>query len=175
MSLKRIVAIGAILACTSLVWGCGNGNNSNNMPTAEQTNPNEQQTRSWGDPKRLEASHLEALERMEKDHIHRMVSLSVNTDGDQVMTTLERSSQKLEEMRPLAEMLQYEGHPALLQRIQEMSGDIEGSKNAVTEMKNNPPSGKIKIQSAKTDALQHINSFRDYHEYVQGQVKVMNK
>ncbi|MNW64674.1 hypothetical protein D3C74_429760 [compost metagenome] len=56
-----------------------------------------------------------------------------------------------------------------------MSGDIEGSKNAVTEMKNNPPSGKIKIQSAKTDALQHINSFRDYHEYVQGQVKVMNK
>lgn len=175
MSLKRIVAIGAILACTSLVWGCGNGNNSNNMPTAEQTNPNEQQTRSWGDPKRLEASHLEALERMEKDHIHRMVSLSVNTDGDQVMTTLERSSQKLEEMRPLAEILQYEGHPALLQRIQEMSGDIEGSKNAVTEMKNNPPSGKIKIQSAKTDALQHINSFRDYHEYVQGQVKVMNK
>ncbi|WP_145333063.1 hypothetical protein [Paenibacillus xylanexedens] len=175
MSLKRIVAIGAILACTSLVWGCGNGNNSNNMPTAEQTNPSEQQTRSWGDPKRLEASHLEALERMEKDHIHRMVSLSVNTDGDQVMTTLERSSQKLEEMRPLAEMLQYEGHPALLQRIQEMSGDIEGSKNAVTEMKNNPPSGKIKIQSAKTDALQHINSFRDYHEYVQGQVKVMNK
>ncbi|SCY36725.1 hypothetical protein SAMN05720606_104149 [Paenibacillus polysaccharolyticus] len=175
MSLKRIVAIGAILACTSLVWGCGNGNNSNNMPTAEQTNPNEQQTRSWGDPKRLEASHLEALERMEKDHIHRMVSLSVNTDGDQVMTTLERSSQKLEEMRPLAEMLQYEGHPALLQRIQEMSEDIEGSKNAVTEMKNNPPSGKIKIQSAKTDALQHINSFRDYHEYVQGQVKVMNK
>ncbi|MBY0204636.1 MULTISPECIES: hypothetical protein [Paenibacillus] len=175
MSLKRIVAIGAILACTSLVWGCGNGNNSNNMPTAEQTNPNEQQTRSWGDPKRLEASHLEALERMEKDHIHRMVSLSVNTDGNQVMTTLERSSQKLEEMRPLAEMLQYEGHPALLQRIQEMSGDIEGSKNAVTEMKNNPPSGKIKIQSAKTDALQHINSFRDYHEYVQGQVKVMNK
>ncbi|MDP9702254.1 hypothetical protein [Paenibacillus polysaccharolyticus] len=175
MSLKRIVAIGAILACTSLVWGCGNGNNSNNMPTAEQTNTNEQQTRSWGDPKRLEASHLEALERMEKDHIHRMVSLSVNTDGDQVMTTLERSSQKLEEMRPLAEMLQYEGHPALLQRIQEMSGDIEGSKNAVTEMKNNPPSGKIKIQSAKTDALQHINSFRDYHEYVQGQVKVMNK
>ncbi|MCP1135753.1 hypothetical protein NKT34_20855 [Paenibacillus polysaccharolyticus] len=175
MSLKRIVAIGAILACTSLVWGCGNGNNSNNMPTAEQTNPNEQQTRSWGDPKRLEASHLEALERMEKDHIHRMVSLSVNTDGDQVMTTLERSSQKLEEMRPLAEMLQYEGHPALLQRIQEMSGDIEGSKNAVTEMKNNPPSRKIKIQSAKTDALQHINSFRDYHEYVQGQVKVMNK
>ncbi|MDT0121119.1 hypothetical protein Q9R46_00575 [Paenibacillus sp. RRE4] len=175
MSLKRIVAIGAILACTSLVWGCGNGNNSNNMPTAEQTNPSEQQTRSWGDPKRLEASHLEALERMEKDHIHRMVSLSVNTDGDQVMTTLERSSQKLEEMRPLAEMLQYEGHPALLQRIQEMSGDIEGSKNAVTEMKNNPPSGKIKIQSAKTDALHHINSFRDYHEYVQGQVKVMNK
>lgn len=175
MRLKRIVAIGAILACTSLVWGCGNGNNSNNMPTAEQSNPSEQQTRSWGDPKRLEASHLEALERMEKDHIHRMVSLSVNTDGDQVMTTLERSSQKLEEMRPLAEMLQYEGHPALLQRIQEMSGDIEGSKNAVTEMKNNPPSGKIKIQSAKTDALQHINSFRDYHEYVQGQVKVMNK
>nr|WP_154959763.1 hypothetical protein [Paenibacillus xylanexedens] len=175
MRLKRIVAIGAILACTSLVWGCGNGNNSNNMPTAEQSNPSEQQTRSWGDPKRLEASHLEALERMEKDHIHRMVSLSVNTDGDQVMTTLERSSQKLEEMRPLAEMLQHEGHPALLQRIQEMSGDIEGSKNAVTEMKNNPPSGKIKIQSAKTDALQHINSFRDYHEYVQGQVKVMNK
>ncbi|MCM3134093.1 hypothetical protein M3629_14975 [Paenibacillus polysaccharolyticus] len=175
MSLKRIVAIGAILACTSLVWGCGNGNNSNNMPTAEQTNPSGQQARSWGDPKRLEASHLEALERMEKDHIHRMVSLSVNTDGDQVMTTLERSGQKLEEMRPLAEMLQYEGHPALLQRIQEMSGNIEGSKNAVTQMKNNPPSGKIKIQSAKTDALQHINSFRDYHEYVQDQVKVMNK
>lgn len=175
MSLKRIIAIGALLACTSLVWGCGNGNNSNNMPTAEQTNPGEQQSQSWGDPKRLEASHLEALERMEKDHIHRMVSLSVKTDGDQVMTTLERSSQKLEEMRPLAEMLQYEGHPALLQRIQEMSGDIEGSKNAVTEMKNNPPSGTIEIQSAKTDALQHINSFRDYHEYVQDQVKVMNK
>ncbi|WP_434752722.1 hypothetical protein [Paenibacillus amylolyticus] len=174
MSLKRIAAIGAILACTSLVWGCGNGNNNSNQSATDQSGQNEQ-IQGWGDPKRLEASHLEALERMEKDHIHRVVSLSVNTDGDQVMTTLERSSQKLEEMRPLAEMLRYEGHPALLQRIQEMSGDIEGSKNAVTEMKNNPPSGKIKIQSAKTDALHHISSFRDYHEYARDQVKVMNK
>jgi hypothetical protein len=174
MSIKRLLTVGAIVACTSLIWGCGNVSNNNKHSATEQSGQNEQ-TQSWGDPKRLEASHLEALERMEKDHIHRMVSLSVNTDGDQVMTTLERSGQKLEEMRPLAEMLQYEGHPALLQRIQEMSGDIEGSKNAVTEMKNNPPSGKIKIQSSKTDALHHINSFRDYHEYVQGQVKVMNK
>ncbi|MCK6077924.1 hypothetical protein [Paenibacillus silvae] len=175
MSLKKqLVVIGTIFVCISLVWGCGNGNNNTSRSAVDQPNHNEQ-AQSWGDPKRLEASHLEALERMEKDHIHRMVSLSVSTDEDQVMTTLERSSQKLEEMRPLAEMLQYDGHPALLQRIQEMSGDIEGSKNAVAEMKSKPQSGKIKIQSAKTDALQHINSFRDYHEYVQGQVKMMNK
>ncbi|CAI6081508.1 hypothetical protein PAECIP112173_03231 [Paenibacillus sp. JJ-100] len=174
MSIKCIAAIGAILACTSLVWGCGTNSGNGNHTAMDQSQQTEQ-AQSWGDPKRLEASHLEALERMEKDHIHRMVSLSVNTDGDQVMTTLERSSQKLEEMRPLAEMLQYEGQPALLQRIQEMSGDIEGSKNAVAKMKNSTRSGKIKIQSSKTDALHHISSFRDYHEYVQGQVKVMNK
>ena len=133
MSLKSIIAVGAILTCSSLLWGCGNNGNSANQ--ASQQNEPEVQVESWNDPKRLEASHLEALERMEKDHIHRMVSLSAHTDGDQVMTTLERSSQKLEEMRPLAEMLQHEGHPALLQRIQDMSGDIEGSKTALTEMK----------------------------------------
>lgn len=96
---KKLVAIGAVLVCTSLVWGCGNGNNNTSRSAVDQPNQNEQ-AQSWGDPKRLEASHLEALERMEKDHIHRMVSLSVSTDEDQVMTTLERSSQKLEEMRP---------------------------------------------------------------------------
>jgi D-arabinose 1-dehydrogenase-like Zn-dependent alcohol dehydrogenase len=175
MNLKRTAVIGTILACTSLIWGCGNGNNNTNHSAVSESRQTEQ-AQSWGDPKRLEASHLEALERMEKDHIHRMVSLSASTDGDQVMTTLERSSQKLEEMRPLAEMLQYEGHPTLLQRIQDMSGDIEGSKNALTQMKSTMKTGKIKIQSAKTDALQHINSFRDYHEYVEGQaVKIMSQ
>ncbi|PAF31271.1 hypothetical protein [Paenibacillus sp. 7516] len=173
MSLKSIIAVGAILTCSSLLWGCGNNGNSANQ--ASQQNEPEVQVESWNDPKRLEASHLEALERMEKDHIHRMVSLSARTDGDQVMTTLERSSQKLEEMRPLAEMLQHEGHPALLQRIQEMSGDIEGSKSALTEMKKNPGIGKIKIQSSKTDALHHISSFREYHQYMQGKVQPLEQ
>ncbi|MEW4430345.1 hypothetical protein AB1I68_23030 [Paenibacillus pabuli] len=173
MSLKSIIAVGAILTCSSLLWGCGNNGNSANQ--ASQQNEPEVQVESWNDPKRLEASHLEALERMEKDHIHRMVSLSAHTDGDQVMTTLERSSQKLEEMRPLAEMLQHEGHPALLQRIQEMSGDIEGSKSALTEMKKNPGDGKVKIQSSKTDALHHISSFREYHQFMQGQVQPLEQ
>ncbi|MCG7384400.1 hypothetical protein [Paenibacillus sp. ACRRY] len=171
MNLKRILAFGTIFACSALIWGCGN----NNTNSASPQQNNDVQTESWSDPKRLEASHLEALERMEKDHIHRMVSLSATTDSDKVMTTLERSSQKLEEMRPLAEMLQHEGHPALLQRIQEMSGDIQGSKSVVAQMKDNQGSEKIKIQSSKTDALQHISSFRDYHDYVQNQIQNMNR
>ncbi|MCM3174247.1 hypothetical protein [Paenibacillus sp. MER 99-2] len=171
MRLKSIVAVGAVLACSSLLWGCGNGNNNH---TAETNNT--VQSQGFGDPKRLEASHLEALERMEKDHIHRMVSLSASTDGDKVMTTLERSSQKLEEMRPLAEMLQYGGHPALLQRIQEMSIDIQGSKSVVAQMKDHPSDGKIKLQSAsKSDALHHIGSFREYHQYMQNYIQSQDK
>ena len=98
MRLKSIIAVGAVLTCSTLLWGCGNGTANN---TSQQQNDTVR-SESWSDPKRLEASHLEALERMEKDHIHRMVSLSASTDGDKVMTTLERSSQKLEEMHPLA-------------------------------------------------------------------------
>ena len=160
MRLKSIVAVGAVLACSSLLWGCGNGNNNHTAETNDTV-----QSQGFGDPKRLEASHLEALERMEKDHIHRMVSLSASTDGDKVMT-------KLEEMRPLAEMLQYGGHPALLQRIQEMSIDIQGSKSVVAQMKDHPSDGKIKLQSAsKSDALHHISSFREYHQYMQNYIQ----
>jgi hypothetical protein len=112
---------------------------------------------------------------MEKDHIHRMVSLNASLDGDKVMTTLERSTQKLEEMRPLAEMLQHEGHPTLLQRIQEMAGDIQNSKQVVAEMKKLPQDGKIKIQSENSDSLHHIASFRDYHQYMQEKIQTLNK
>jgi hypothetical protein len=171
MRLKSIFAVGAVLACSTLLWGCGNGTTNNASPQQNNT----VQSESWRDPKRLEASHLEALERMEKDHIHRMVSLSASTDGDKVMTTLERSSQKLEEMRPLAEMLQHEGHPTLLQRIQEMSGDIESSKTVVAEMKQLPQDGKIKIQSENSDSLHHISSFHDYHQYVQEKIQTLKK
>ncbi|MEC0123403.1 hypothetical protein [Paenibacillus pabuli] len=171
MRLNSIMAVGAVLACSTLLWGCGNGTANNASP---QQN-NSVQSESWNDPKRLEASHLEALERMEKDHIHRMVSLNASMDGDKVMTTLERSSQKLEEMRPLAEMLQHEGHPALLQRIQDMSGDIQGSKQVVAEMKNLPQDGKIKIQSENSDSLHHISSFRDYHQYIQEKIQTFNR
>ncbi|MFE6074969.1 hypothetical protein ACFVQB_10885 [Paenibacillus sp. NPDC057886] len=171
MRLKSIFAIGAVLAYSTLLWGCGNGT-ANNVPPQQN---NSVRSESWSDPKRLEASHLEALERMEKDHIHRMVSLNASMDEDKVMTTLERSSQKLEEMRPLAEMLQLEGHPALLQRIQEMSGDIQGSKTVVAEMKKLPQDGKIKIQSENSDSLHHISSFRDYHQYMQEKIQTLNK
>ncbi|CAM4500318.1 hypothetical protein [Paenibacillus xylanexedens] len=170
MRLKRFIAVGAVLTCSTLLWGCGNGTANN----ASQQQNDTVRSESWSDPKRLEASHLEALERMEKDHIHRMVSLSASTDGDKVITTLERSSQKLEEMRPLAEMLQHEGHPALLQRIQDMSGDIQSSKSVIAEMKNLPQDGKIKIQSENSDSLHHISSFRDYHQYIQGQVQSLD-
>ncbi|WP_440116726.1 hypothetical protein [Paenibacillus sp. QZ-Y1] len=171
MRLKNIIAVGAVLTCSTLLWGCGTGTTNN----ASQQQNNTVRSESWSDPKRLEASHLEALERMEKDHIHRMVSLSASIDGDKVMTTLERSSQKLEEMRPLAEMLQHEGHPALLQRIQEMSGDIQGSKSVVAKMKNLPQDGKIKIQSENSDSLHHISSFRDYHQYMQEKIQTLNR
>ncbi|QOS77104.1 hypothetical protein JNUCC31_20070 [Paenibacillus sp. JNUCC31] len=170
MRLKSIIAVGTVLTCSTLLWGCGN---TNMNQASEQTDT--VQSESWNDPKRLEASHLEALERMEKDHIHRMVSLNASMDGDKVMTTLERSSQKLEEMRPLAEMLQHEGHPTLLQRIQDMSGDIQGSKQVVAEMKDLPQDGKIKIQSENSDSLHHISSFRDYHQYMQEKIQTLNK
>ncbi|MGE6575749.1 MULTISPECIES: hypothetical protein [Paenibacillus] len=170
MRLKSIIAVGAVLTCSSLLWGCGNSTAND----ASRQQNNTVRSESWGDPKRLEASHLEALERMEKDHIHRMVSLNASTDGDQVMTTLERSTQKLEEMRPLAEMLQYEGHPTLLQRIQEMAGDIQNSKTVVAKMKNMPQDGKIKIQSENSDSLHHISSFREYHQYMQGKIQMLN-
>jgi hypothetical protein len=170
MRLKSIIAVGTVLTCSTLLWGCGNAN----MNHASQQNDTVQ-TESWSDPKRLEASHLEALERMEKDHIHRMVSLNASMDEDKVMTTLERSTQKLEEMRPLAEMLQHEGHPTLLQRIQEMAGDIQGSKQVVAEMKKLPQDGKIKIQSENSDSLHHISSFRDYHQYMQEKIQTLNK
>ncbi|UPK44923.1 hypothetical protein [Paenibacillus pabuli] len=168
MRLKSIIAVGAVLACSTLLWGCGNTNMNHSSEQKDTV-----QTESWRDPKRLEASHLEALERMEKDHIHRMVSLNASVDEDKVMTTLERSSQKLEEMRPLAEMLQHEGHPALLQRIQEMSGDIQSSKTVVAEMKKLPRDGKIKIQSENSDSLHHISSFRDYHQYMQEKIQTL--
>lgn len=170
MRLKSIIAVGTVLVCSTLLWGCGNAN----MNHASQQKDTVQ-TESWNDPKRLEASHLEALERMEKDHIHRMVSLNASMDEDKVMTTLERSTQKLEEMRPLAEMLQHEGHPTLLQRIQEMAGDIQGSKQVVAEMKKLPQDGKIKIQSENSDSLHHISSFRDYHQYMQEKIQTLNK
>lgn len=170
MRLKSIIAVGTVLTCSTLLWGCGNAN----MNHASEQNDTVQ-TESWSDPKRLEASHLEALERMEKDHIHRMVSLNASMDEDKVMTTLERSTQKLEEMRPLAEMLQHEGHPTLLQRIQEMAGDIQGSKQVVAEMKKLPQDGKIKIQSENSDSLHHISSFREYHQYMTKKVEDSEK
>lgn len=171
MKSKTWLTAGAVIVCCTLLWGCTNTDRS---PSPLANNADVVQPEGFGDLKRLEASHLEALERMEKDHIHRMVSLSARTDEDRVMTVLDRSSQKLEEMRPLAEMLQYQGHPALLQRIQEMSSDILGSQTVLAQMKKVANDGSIKIQSSKTDALQHINSFNDYHRYIREEVQTLS-
>ncbi|MDO7907665.1 hypothetical protein Q5741_14740 [Paenibacillus sp. JX-17] len=162
MKWRSRIVVGTLAAYAVLMVGCAN-HNVNTATRASESHS--MQAQNWGDPKQLEASHLDALKRLEKDHVQRIAALNTSTDSSKVLGYLDQSDRKLGEMKQMADILQQQGYPALAKRMANMSKDIHGSKSIIMEMKKQP--GMLRIQSAPSLQAGQIHNFHDYHRYLQ--------
>lgn len=166
MKLKVILAL---LTVSSALTGC----NDNNDITAKSNEIQLIKSEENKDPQQIESSYLSFLKNMEDENVKNITSINAGSNPSDVITYLENSKQKLEQIKPLAENLNKLGYPLLIQRINNMSKEIKDAKEIVTKMESEQNTANVKY--LKNTHQQQIDTFSEYQKYIQNRYDVMHK